>query len=117
MLKKYKITAILLAGLLAHTLCGRAVQIDKYSDTERPAKIYPDYCSTVIPPNIAPLNFMVQEEGSYYFAKIYSGKGEPIEVFSRSPKILIPLSRWHELLDKNRGTVHQDAALGLLHNF
>ena len=31
------------------------------------------------------------------------GKVEPIEVFSRSPKILIPMARWHELLDKNRG--------------
>jgi hypothetical protein len=94
---------ILLFGALAYGLRGRAVQIDEYSDTERPPRIYPDYSSTVIPPNIAPLNFMVQEEGSYYCAKIYSGKGEGIEVFSRSPKILIPTDSWHELLDKNRG--------------
>jgi len=94
---------ILLFGALAYGLRGRAVQIDEYSDIDRPPSIYPDYSSTIIPPNIAPLNFMVQEEGSYYCAKIYSEKGEAIEVFSRSPKILIPISRWHELLDKNRG--------------
>jgi hypothetical protein len=95
--------AILLAGLLAHTLHGRAVQINEYSDIERPAKIYPDYCSTVIPPDIAPLNFMVQEDGSYYLARIYSDKGKVIEVSGRSPKIVIPAGPWKTILDKNRG--------------
>ena len=97
------LSGILLFGALAYGLRGRAVVIDDYSDVGRSPSIYPDYSSTVIPPNIAPLNFMVQEEGSYYCARIYSEKGEAIEVFGRSPKILIPISRWHELLDKNRG--------------
>jgi hypothetical protein len=92
-----------LAGLSAHILRGRAVQIDEYSDIACPAKIYPDYCSTVIPPDIAPLNFMVQENGSYYLARIYSDKGKVIEVSGRSPKILIPAGPWHELLKNNRG--------------
>ena len=105
----FVLLAILLAGALTFRLCGHAVRIDKYDSVNRPAKIYPDYSSTVIPPNIAPLNFMVQEKGSYYLARIYSEKGEPIEVFSRSPKILIPLGRWHKLLDKNReGELHFD---------
>lgn len=100
---------ILLLGALAYRLRGRAVRIDEYSDIDRPPRIYPDYSSTVIPPNIAPLNFMVQEDGSYYLARIYSDKGEAIEVFSRSPKILIPVARWHELLEKNRaGVLHFD---------
>jgi hypothetical protein len=94
---------VLLAGVLTFRLCGHAVRIDKYDTVDRPARIYPDYSSTVIPPNIAPLNFLVQETGSGYLARIYSEKGEAIEVFSRSPKILIPLGRWHELLEKNRG--------------
>ncbi len=101
---------ILLSGALAYGLLGgHAVQIDEYSDIDRPAKIYPDYCSTVIPPDIAPLNFLVQEDGSYYLARIYSDKGEAIEVSSRSPKILIPDGPWHELLEKNRGgDIHFD---------
>jgi len=94
---------ILLAGVLGYTLRGRGVRIEEYSISERPPRIYPDYSSTVIPPNIAPLNFMVQEDGSYYFARIYSDKGKEIEVFSRSPKILIPAGLWHELLNNNRG--------------
>ncbi|MGA2679123.1 MAG: hypothetical protein ABSF37_07470 [Sedimentisphaerales bacterium] len=97
------LSGILLAGVLAYGLRGGAVRIDKYSVSGHSPKIYPDYSSTVIPPNIAPLNFMVQEDGSYYFVRIYCEKGEAIEVSSKSPKILIPMSRWHELLDKNRG--------------
>ena len=95
---------ILLSAALAYGLLGRrTVQINEYSDIDRPAKIYPDYSSTVIPPNIAPLNFLVQEDGSYYLARIYSDKGQAIEVSGRSPKILIPVNRWHELLEGNRG--------------
>jgi hypothetical protein len=95
--------AVLLAVALVCNLYLRVATVADYRTIDRPAKIYPDYSSTVIPPNIAPLNFMVQEKGSYYCARIYSERGEPIEIFSRSPKILIPIDSWHELLDKNKG--------------
>ncbi len=77
--------------------------IDQYSSIDRPPKIHPDYCETVIPPNIAPLNFLVEESGSQYCVKIHSKKGRAIQIFSRSPKIMIPQNRWHELLNANRG--------------
>jgi Tol biopolymer transport system component len=100
---------ILLSGALVYGFHERGVQVDKYSTMDRPPRIHPDYCSTVIPPNISPLNFTVKEKGSYYFARIYSDKGEAIEVSGRSPKILIPIDSWHVLLDKNRGgQVHFD---------
>jgi hypothetical protein len=99
----FVLPAVLAAGLLMYYISGRAVHIDKYSNADRQARIYPDYGSTVIPPDIAPLNFMVQEDGSYYLARIYCDKGEAIEVSGRSPKIMIHAGRWHELLDKNRG--------------
>jgi hypothetical protein len=96
---------IVAAGALVYGAKGRFAGIEKYETIDRPARIYPDFSSTVIPPNIAPLDFMVQEKGSYYFAKIYSDKGTPVEISGKSPKILIPISRWHDLLDKNRGGV------------
>jgi hypothetical protein len=80
-----------------------SLNIDKYETMNRPARISPDYSSTVIPPNIAPLNFMVKEEGSRYLVKIYSQKGEAFEVSSKSAKIQIPQDKWHKLLEKNRG--------------
>ena len=100
----FVLVGLLSAGVLTYSLLGRAVRVDKYSTCKQPPRIYPDYCETVIPPNIAPLNFMVKEKGSYYFVKIYSGKGRAIEVSSRSPKISIPIGLWHKLLDANRGS-------------
>jgi hypothetical protein len=87
---------------LVFNMRGQNKQIDKCDVIDRPARIYPDYSSAVIPPNIAPLNFMVQEQGVYYFVRVYSDKGRPIEVFSPSPKIMIPENAWHKLLNDNR---------------
>ncbi|MBN1515150.1 PD40 domain-containing protein, partial [Candidatus Sumerlaeota bacterium] len=69
----------------------------------RVAKIRPDYCDAVIPPNIAPLNFFIEESGVRYDVKIASTSGDPIEINSRKPSIEIPLRRWKKLLAANRG--------------
>ena len=69
----------------------------------RPPQIHPDYADTVVPPNIAPLNFLVRESGSRYLVRIRSQQGRPIEVASRSGRIAIPERAWRELLDSNRG--------------
>ena len=97
------LVVVLSAGVLAYALRDEKASIEQYSSIERPARIHPDYSGAVIPPNIAPLNFLVQEDGSHYCVRIYSKQGEPIEVFSRSPKIAIPQEEWHELLNMNRG--------------
>ena len=76
---------------------------EEYNSVGRTAKIRPDYYEAVIPPNIAPLNFLVQETGSNYYIKIYSENGEPLEIFSRSAKIRIPPKPWRKLLNKNKG--------------
>ncbi len=97
------ITCALIAVSLLYVCSDRKVSITQYSSIDRPAKAQPDYTGSVIPPNIAPLNFIIQEDGSGYFVRIYSEKGNPIEIFSRKPKIVIPKRPWHELLDLNRG--------------
>jgi hypothetical protein len=101
------IYAIIVCAVIAVSLLyacrNRKVTITQYSSIDRPAKVQPDYTGSVIPPNIAPLNFIVQEDGSGYFVRIYCEKGNPIEIFSRKPTIVIPRRSWHELLDLNRG--------------
>jgi hypothetical protein len=77
--------------------------IKQYSSINRPAKIRPDYAGSVIPPNIAPVNFVIQEEGAGYFVRISSKNGNAIEISSKTPKIVIPEQAWHRLLDTNRG--------------
>ncbi len=69
----------------------------------REAHIYPDYRSIVIPSNIAAMNFAVRENGELYYARITSVKGNPIEVFSRTGKIVIDQKQWNRLLVLNKG--------------
>ena len=106
--KKAKfIYALITCALIIFTLLcvfrGNEVSITQYNVINQPAKIRPDYTGTIIPPNIAPLNFFIQQDGSGYFVKIYSKKGKPIEIFSKTPGIRIPNQAWHKLLDLNRG--------------
>jgi hypothetical protein len=99
--------ALILCALIAVSLLctcrNEKVTIPEYNSIERPVKVQPDYAGCVIPPNIAPLNFVIQQEGTGYFARIYSEQGKPIEISSKTPSILIPERAWHELLDLNRG--------------
>ena len=95
---------ILTTGFLVYGLKGGFVKPADFAIIERPAKIYPDYNSTVIPPNISPLNFMVKEPGTYYAVRIYGRTGRAIELGGKSPKIIIPAKRWHTLLENNKGT-------------
>lgn len=76
---------------------------DQLTIVGRPARIRPDYSDVTIPANIAPLNFLVEEDGSRYHLKISSKQGRIVEVSSRSAKIVIPENQWRELLDANRG--------------
>ena len=69
----------------------------------RPPHIRPDYIDAVIPPNIAPLNFLVEEPGTDYAVRVRSAQGGLIDVVSRTARIVIPLSRWRQLLSANRG--------------
>ena len=97
------ITCALIIFALLCVFRGKEVPITQYNVINQPAKIRPDYTGTIIPPNIAPLSFLIQHEGTGYFVRVYSEKGKPIEIFSKTPGILIPKLAWHKLLDLNRG--------------
>ncbi|HOK50600.1 MAG TPA: hypothetical protein PLD12_11405 [Bacteroidales bacterium] len=72
--------------------------------TDRLPKIVPDYSGLVIPPNIAPLNFYIDEEAQDYWASFGSSKsGVSFEVNSKSGEIIIPFNKWKQFLSKNIG--------------
>lgn len=73
------------------------------SVSEQAPHIEPDYSDITIPPNIAPLNFIVKEKGTAYFARFSSTAGTEIEINSGSGKILIPSGKWKQLLQKSAG--------------
>jgi hypothetical protein len=66
-------------------------------------RLFPDYVGVTIPPNIAPLNFQIQEPGDAYRVELRSAAGSPIVLTSRSPAIRIPPKAWRSLLRANAG--------------
>jgi hypothetical protein len=96
------IVCVLIAVSLLYAGRDKKITITQYNTINRPVKIRPDYTGSVIPPNIAPLNFIIKENGTGYFVRIYSEKGNPIEISGNKSTIAIPKRAWHELLDLNR---------------
>lgn len=69
----------------------------------RPPRIRPAYTSTVIPPNIAPLNFRIEEPGERFRVRVQAG-GQVYEQVSRSPQVRFPAGKWRELLHGAQGS-------------
>jgi hypothetical protein len=80
-----------------------AESLQAYAEAHRQAATYPDYSGIVIPPNVAPLNLKVQESGRNFCLRLAGQAGRPVEVFSASPDISIPLAPWRGLLKTNVG--------------
>lgn len=79
------------------------ISLKEYFSVDKAPIIQPDYTNTVIPPNIAPLDFYVKEKGAQYYTKIYSKNGEVIHIHSRKPAVVIPQKKWEKLLAINKG--------------
>jgi len=99
-----------LSGLAALLVCGIAYALLRerpsladHRPAGRLARVQPDYAEAVIPPNIAPMNFLVKEPGDRYAAAIRGEEGPEVRIFSRTGRILIPPRRWRQLLEANRG--------------
>ena len=76
---------------------------EKAADAGRPPSLYPDYTELVIPANIAPLNFIVREQGVRFSARLAGDRGRALTLSSRNGKIRFPAGPWRELLEQNRG--------------
>ncbi len=96
-------SAALAVIVLAAAALGRRVSVTDARPAGRAPSIRPDYAAITVPPNIAPLNFRVQEPGSRYVVEITSTRGDAIRMVSRRPDVLIPMARWKELLGANPG--------------
>jgi hypothetical protein len=79
-----------------------AVRLDEADPVGRPPNIRPDYGGLVIPPNVAPMNFAVEEPGEAYAAVLRSARGEPVAVRGCGRSIRVPLAAWRRLLEANR---------------
>lgn len=70
----------------------------------RAPRLSPDYSGLLIPPNIAPLNFAIDEPDVLrHHVRIASPRGTPIEVTGTSGSVEVPLQPWRALLQANTG--------------
>ena len=76
-----------------------------YAEIERMPNIDPDYTKITIPPNIAPLNFRINEEGKDFYIDIYVNNKdtERIRLNAKKNFVIIPIKKWKTLLSENRG--------------
>jgi hypothetical protein len=96
----FLVSAILASAAESH---ATPAGVAEATPANQPPRIKPDYADVVIPPNIAPLNFEVQEPGTSFFVRLQGQAGEPIELSTSRSKILIPEKSWRQLLKQNRG--------------
>jgi WD40 repeat protein len=90
---------IFFAGTVLVTSCSGPGDIVKVEDTL--PVIFPDYTETVIPVNIAPLNFKITDNPEKAEA-IIRGENEKIRIRGKD-KIIIPAEKWRRLLRRNSG--------------
>ncbi len=101
----YLLPLLLVALLMA--ACGKK----KYSipaksvEYEEQAVTYPDYNDVTIPPNIAPLNFMLREKDATELVVAYKGDkgGELVTGGGENLKVRIDTTEWRALLQTNKG--------------
>jgi hypothetical protein len=96
-----KLLYIILSSILL--ICCRSKPQDDFGVSALQPKMDPDYSNVTIPPNIAPLNFIIKEDGSAYFVKFSSSTETEIEVYSVNGKIIIPEKKWQKMLQNNTG--------------
>lgn len=95
---------LLAAAALAWYATRRGpMDIGEFVRAARPPRIRPDYRDVVIPPNLAPLNFVVEEPGREFCVTISAADGSRIRVDSTTPSLVIPAEPWRKLLESHRG--------------
>jgi len=68
-------------------------------------RIRPDWSGAVIPPNIAPLNFMLDEPAGEFLVDmgIADGSVGHLQIRTKRNKVVIPAAKWRRLLSACRG--------------
>ena len=76
---------------------------NNFTPSENLPAIEPDYTGIVIPPNIAPMNFIIKEKGETYFVRLYVDDEQEIDIRSGSGLIRINQRKWKNLVSSNSG--------------
>ena len=108
----YLIGIAMLAAMLTTAGHAEAVTSPGKTSVDRPARLKPHLGGTVVPPNIAPLNFVILEPGGRYTVRLHGAHGNPIDLATRQAVVELPARRWRDLLAANRGgSLHLDMSV------
>jgi hypothetical protein len=86
--------------VIALTACNISVP-EKFTESKYPVQISPDYSDLILPFNIAPLNFSINEGAHEYITSIHAGNSRPLVY--KGKNVMIDVKDWHRLLNENRG--------------
>jgi len=76
----------------------------EYDQKDRKPQIEPDYVDVTIPPNIAPMNFVIKEDGASFKVTATSGStGYQLDLTSSDGIVRFPEDSWMELLAETIG--------------
>lgn len=71
-----------------------------YNESQEEAQVYPDYRDVTVPPNIAPLRFIVDEEAEAYTVRLSYPGGE---WGTNERKAMPKVKEWHAMLQAAQG--------------
>ncbi len=83
-------------ALLINASCTQ--KLPRFTESNQNVVLNPDYTSISIPPNIAPLNFSINETANRYLVRIYNSNGIDFMIRSKNGNIKIPQRKWEKLL-------------------
>jgi len=94
----------LLPGLVFFSSCIRGNREVASDNITKQAVIYPDYSGVIIPYNIAPMNFIIKEDGRSFRVTASSPGGYSLSVRSSDGVVRFPERKWKELLQQSIGS-------------
>lgn len=85
--------------------CRSVVRVPETAQaTTQPAVVFPDYRDVVIPPNIAPLNFQVNQPAEEIVVQVAGKRGTPlVTAAGEAGKLRFDSLEWRRLLNDHRG--------------
>lgn len=103
-MKRYTLYIYIIATVLLVACKPKAEVPSQYIEAETEAQIYPDYKDVVVPPNIAPLNFMVRDSlATAYVAQLQGGGQEVLAAAAGNGVVKMDTTEWRALLTASKG--------------
>jgi hypothetical protein len=101
---RYHLLLVLATTRLSDCVSAPGPAMETLEQAHRPPHLAPDYSGVTIPPNLAPLNFVIAEpEVVRYRVRFVPARGSPVEVAGRAASVEIPIPLWQQLVRSNLG--------------